>query len=390
MRLQELIPGLEIYSVPSGTKVFDWTVPDEWNITDAYIMDADGNKVVNFANNNLHVVGYSEPIDEILDRWELETFIHSLPAQPDAIPYITSYYRRRWGFCMTHNQRLALKDGLYRAVINSFLAPGHLDYADLLIPGESDQEVLLSTYICHPSLANDNLSGVVVTAALARWLQSLPRRRFSYRIVFIPETIGAIAYLAKHLDHMKEKTIAGYVVTCVGAGKRFNIISSRQGNTISDKFAALATYSTPYPVIKPHLYTERGSDERQYCWPGVDLPIASITLDKYGEYPQYHTSLDNLEFISQERLEASLELYKTCLQLIDFNRNFKCTTICEPFLTKHGVYPQTSPSSVPDELNVLAYCDGTNDVYDLMLKSGLRGEDTILTLNKLLEKGLIE
>ena len=362
--LQDLLPSLTIHAVHSGSKVFDWVVPDEWTIRDAYIADEQGNRIVDFKKHNLHLVGYSEPIDVWMDRDELDKYLYSLPDQPNAIPYITSYYTRRWGFCLTHNQRLEMPAGQYHVFIDSELKPGVLNYAELIISGETSEEVLLSTYICHPSMANNELSGLVVTTALSQWLLGLEKRRFTYRIVFIPETIGAIVYLSKHLKVMKEKTVAGFVVTCVGDNRDYSFLPSRKGNTLADR---IATH-----VLEQHVenythysFLERGSDERQYCSPLIDLPIASIMRTKYGIYPEYHTSLDDLSLISPEGLEGSLEVIKKCLIGLEINYIYKATIFCEPQLGRRGLYKLNHDSDPDLQSNLLAYADGLNDLLTI-------------------------
>src|SRR5215203_3258798 len=366
--LQKLIPQLTVHEVKSGTQAFDWNVPDEWNIRGGYIADETGHRVVDFANSNLHVMGYSTPVDEWMTLAELQPHLHSLPEQPSAIPYITSYYVRRWGFCLSHAQRESLKDGRYHVVIDSTLGPGSLTYGEVLIPGREEKEIFLSTYVCHPSLANNELSGPVVTTALARWISSLAGRRFSYRIVFIPETIGSIVYISKHLAEMREKIIAGYVVTCVGDDRAYSLLRSRAADTLADRAAKL--------VIKRHApdhveysYLDRGSDERQYCSPGVDLPVASIMRTRYNSYPEYHTSLDDLNLVTPTGLKGAYEALQKTIELIEHNRVYLATTPCEPQLGKRGLYPTLSTRgagyAVRAMTNILAYADGTKDLVDI-------------------------
>jgi aminopeptidase-like protein len=392
--LRELLPGLEIREVPSGTKVLDWVVPNEWNIRDAFIADDSGARVVDFRQNNLHAVGYSEPVSAEMTLEELQPHLHSLPAMPEAIPYVTSYYERRWGFCLSQRVRDRLRPCKYRVLIDSTLAPGSLSYGEIILPGSDQREVLLSTYVCHPSLANNELSGPVVTTALARWLQSLPRRRYTYRIVFVPETIGAIIYLSKHLEEMKRRTVAGYVVTCVGDDRAYSFLGSRTGDTLADAITK-HVIKHHYPGCITYDFLLRGSDERQYCSPGVDLPVVSLMRSKYGTYPEYHTSLDNLSLISPRGLDGAFGALQRCISLLEANATYRVTCLGEPQLGRRGLYPSLSePGGAGREvhtmMNILAYADGQRDLVALAERIGAPAETCIPIIAKLLQERLLE
>src|SRR5215831_4968818 len=266
--IQDHIP-LNIFEVPSGTKAFDWTVPKEWNIRDAFVLDPEGRKIIDFNESNLHVLGYSAPVAKSVTLTELQKHLHSLEEQPDAIPWVTSVYEERWGFCLAHNKRVQLKEGVYQVYIDSELKEGSLTYGEVITPGRSNKEIFISTYVCHPSMANNELSGPVVATMLAKWLASEPRR-FTYRIIFIPETIGSITYLSRNLESMKRNIVAGFNLTCVGDERAYSYLPSRKGSTLADK-VALNVLRFKHPDFKEYSYLERGSDERQYCSPGVDL-----------------------------------------------------------------------------------------------------------------------
>lgn len=373
--LQELLPELKLIEVPSGSKVLDWIVPDEWEIREAWIEGPTGERVVDFADNNLHVVGYSEAIDKTLSLNELQPHLHSLPEQPDAIPYVTSYYNRTWGFCLSERQRAGLKPGSYRVHIDARHFSGSITLGELVLPGNIDHEVLLSTYCCHPSMANNELSGPCLTTWIARWLESLPDRRYTYRIVFVPEMIGSIAYLDRNLETLCSKVIAGFNITCVGDDRGWSYLPSRNGATLSDQ---VALHVLKHEAGEFHLYNwlDRASDESNYCAPGIDLPVASVMRSKYDEYPEYHTSLDDLEHVVTPRgLGQSFALYQQMIQLIENHCYPRTRVLGEPQLGRRGLYPSISKkgstASVRSMLDILSLSDGMNSSIDLADKVGL-------------------
>ena len=365
--INQVISNLKIFEIPSGTKFFDWDIPLEWNINDGYIVSPDGDKLCDFKKSNLHVLGYSIPVNKTLSLSELQKHLYSLPDQPGLIPYVTSYYKKRWGFCISHNKRHKLKEGIYRVFIDSTLSDGSLTYGEYILKGELKQEILISCYVCHPSLANNELSGPVVSTYLIKWLKKL-KRRFTYRFVFIPETIGAIAYISKNLDILKKNTIAGFNITCIGDNNNYSYLASRDGNTLADR-AAIHVLKHNFPDYKKYPYSEGRSDERHYCSPGVDLPVCSMMRTKYASYPEYHTSADNLDFISADGLYGGYSVMQNIIKLLENNRTYNSIFCCEPQLGKRGLYPnlsiRNSASSVRLLKNVLAYCDGENSLLDI-------------------------
>lgn len=390
--LKEEYGDMRIYEVPSGTQVFDWTVPKEWNIRDAYIEDSRGQRIIDFKENNLYVMGYSLPMDRIMSLEELKQMIFTQPDQPDVVPYVTSYYQERSGFCMSENQKNALREAAYHCVIDSELKEGSLTYGEIILKGDIEEEVLLSTYICHPSMANNEVSGPVVTIELVKWLASLKRRRYTYRILFIPETIGSITYLSRNLEIMKKNTVAGFVLSCVGDDRTYSIVETKYGDTLTDRLLKnILQYH--FPDYKTYDFLHRGSDERQYNAPGVDLPVCGVCRSKYEEYPEYHTSADDLSLISEEGLQGSFVLMKKCIMALEYNYFYKLSCCCEPQLGKRGLYPTLSQKGNYSDAalvmrDLVAYADGRIDLIEISNRIHTPIDRLIPLIDKLLENGL--
>ena len=391
--LKERLPDLRILSVPSGYKAFDWTVPQEWQVSEAYIVTPNGDRICDFAQNNLHLMGYSISINARVSLAELQSHLYSLKLQPDAIPYVTSYYSRNWGFCLTQRQRDSLEPGDYHVVIRSQLFDGILNYGEVVIPGETDREVFFSTYVCHPSMANNELSGPVLATQLAQWVSSF-QNYYSYRFIFVPETIGSLVYLSKNLEAMKRKVLAGYVLTCVGDGRAYSYVPSRSGDSVADRIA-LTVLQDSQIDFERYSWLDRGSDERQYCAPGVDLPVCSVMRSKYGEYPEYHTSLDSLgQVVTADGLEGSFEVYRKIISLIETQRFPASCNVGEPQLSKRGLYPNISMKGNYDDVKVLvdflSLCDGKTSLSEISTALRIDEEAVPQLLTTLIRNGLVE
>ena len=364
------MPEITVHEVPTGTKVFDWTVPKEWRISDAWIKNSKGEKIIDFKKHNLHVLGYSIPVDKKVNLAELKKYLYTQQDQPDAIPYVTSYYKERFGFCLSQKQYDALPEDIYHMFIDSELFNGSLTYGELIIPGESDEEILISTYFCHPSMANNELSGPAVSVYLAKWLMEKESRRYTYRFVYVPETIGSITYLSQenHLEYLKKHVIAGWNLSCVGDDRTYSVVSTRYGNTLADRVTKNILRFI-YPNYKQYSFLQRGSDERQYNAPGVDLPVCGFSRSKYGEYPEYHTSKDDMGLISPAGLSGAYNVLVECIEALENNRRYKIQCFGEPQLGKRGLYPTISQKGNYDEVatltNFIAYADGKNDLFDI-------------------------
>ena len=392
-------PQFKIKKIKSGTKVFDWNIPEEWNISDAYVIDKNGNKIINFKENNLHLVGYSIPINKYITKKELLKNLYFLKDQPKAIPYITTYYKKRWGFCVSFDQlnkiqkEYSNKD-IFKVVINSnFKKKGFLNYGELILKGESKEEILISTYLCHPSMANNELSGPIVSMGLINYFRNLKKLEKTLRFVFIPETIGSISYLSKNLKQLKKNVIAGYNLSCIGDERQYSCMFTKYNNTPSDEAIIEAYKNLKIKKFKVYSFLERGSDERQYNSPGVDLPIASILRTKYGKYPEYHTSLDDFSLVTLKGITGGFNVVKEAIKILLKNIYPKANILCEPQMGKRGLYPNLSTkqkkTSSKAFLSFIQYSDGKNSIEKISKLIKLDLKTTKKIYSKLINHKLI-
>ncbi len=390
--LQEFIP-LEIHEVPSGTEVFDWVVPDEWNVKEAYIKNAAGERIVDFRESNLQLVHYSVPMHERMGLQELKKHLHSLPEHPDWVPYRTAYHSKTWGFCLSHNQLLGLEEEEYEVCIDATLEPGSLSYGELVIKGESDEEVLFSVHICHPSLCNDNLSGIAIATLLARELASL-NLKYSYRFLFIPGTIGSITWLC--LNKEKVKNIKhGMVLALLGDEGRFHYKKSRRGDAGIDRLVC-RVLNEQHPDYEQIDFYPYGYDERQYCSPGFNLPVGRLSRTPHGQFPEYHTSADNLDFVRPEKLAESYRLLLSIVRRLESAVKYiNLKPECEPMLGKRGLYKQVGGQNEAKDFQmallwILNLSDGEHSLGDIADRSGLDMEILREAADELLKTDLLE
>lgn len=390
--IREQVPEMQVFEVPTGTQVFDWTIPREWNIRGGWIRNKQGETIIDFRNSNLHVLGYSVPIHQTVSREELLEHVYTQPEQPDWIPYVTSYYKERWGFCMSERQKQQLTDEEYEVCIDSTLADGSLTYGELIVPGETDEEIFFSTYLCHPSMANNELSGPCLMTALIKYVQSLKSRRYTYRFIIVPETIGSITYLSRNLKTMQQHVKAGFVLSCVGDDRTYSMVSTKYEDTLADRVLE-NVLRFHYPDFIRYSFMKRASDERQYGSAGVGLPVCAFCRSKYHEYPEYHTSADDLSLISPEGLQGSYEVMVKVIDALEHNRHYCMTVPCEPQLGKRGLYPTISQKGTYAAFRAMqhftAYADGRNDLIDISNLIGTPVDQLIPIVAKLMDHNLV-
>lgn len=364
---EKINPEFRRLKFKTGQKVFDWEIPKEWNIKDAYLEHESGERYAEFKKCNLHIVGYSKPVNKKISKKELLNYIYTQKDQPDSIPYVTSYYKERWGFCLSENQKSKLPDGNYKVIIDSDLKNGNLELSDAIFKGKTKKEIFFSSYICHPSMANNELSGPVLLNAIMRYIKSnYPKSKFTYRFVLLPETIGSIAYLSKFMKVMKSNMICGFNLTCVGDERAYSYVASRKGNTLADDAIEAALFGLSN--VKKYSYLERGSDERQYCAPGIDLPVCCFSRSK-TDYPEYHTHKDNFNVVTQKGLEGSFNVVKKIIDAIELELYPKTTMFGEPNLGKRGLYSTLSQKGKYDNtrlrMNLIAQSDGMTNIFKI-------------------------
>jgi aminopeptidase-like protein len=392
--LQEInreLPKLQVRKIKSGTVCWDWEIPKVWRVNNAYILDSEGNEIVNLINNNLHLTSYSIPFDGYIGLEELKKHINTLSENPDAIPYATSYYHSSWSFNLAYSEFKNLKDELYYVKIESSFEEGFLEYGELYIEGESKKEIVFTTYVCHPSMANNELSGPAVAIELAKYIQSL-HRYYSYRILFVPETIGTIAFLSQNLDGLKANFLSGHVLTCLGDERAWSYMPSRKGQELCD-FVSRRVLIDNQIEYREFSFLERGSDERQYCSPLVNLPVSSIMRSKYGTFPEYHNSKDNLDFISAKGLNDSLRIHTLLVDEYERNRVPRAVKYGEPMLSKRNLRSTLGGGNLSSEerliSNVLAFSDGSVDIEELSRILKVSKEKLWSAVDLLIKEGLV-
>ena len=397
--IKKEFPKLKIKKIKSGTQVFDWRIPQEWNISDAFIIDKNGNKIIDFKKNNLHVVGYSQPINKTVSRDNLLNNLFTIKKQPNAIPYITSYYKKRWGFCITFNQFKKLKNKYkksdkFKVVIkSSFNKQGFLNYGELFLKGNSSDEILISTYVCHPSMANNELSGPIVSMSLIDYFEKVKNLNKSLRFIFIPETIGSIAYIKKNFSKLKNNVIGGYNLSCIGDERNHSCMMSKYENSPSDEALIEAYKKLKIKKYKIYSFLKRGSDERQFNSPGIDLKITSIFRTKYGEFPEYHTSLDNFKLVTLKGVQGGFSVAKKSITILINKIIPKNKILCEPQMGKRGLYPTLSTKEkknmTKNYMNFLQYADSNNSIEKIAKKINLSLRLTKKIFLKLKSKNLV-
>jgi len=387
--ISEYVP-LERIEIASGTKVFDWIIPPEWRVNEAYVLGPDGKRIIDFAENNLHLVSYSAPFKGTMTLKQFNKRLHSIPEQPEAIPYLTSYYNKNWGFCVTQNQRDSLVDGNYQIVVDTeFLDDGYMTLSEAVLPGESDKEILISTYTCHPSMANNELSGPLVSTMLYRRLAQKKDRKYTYRFAYLVETVGAVAYLSLKGAHLKKRLAAGLVITCLGGVGDFQYKNTITKNSLADR-ATKRALEEMQKSFQSLPFFPWGSDERQYGSPGIRLPVGMLMRGKFFEEPEYHTSLDNKELIDFRRISEAVDVLESTCQVINFNNRYLSNIECgEPQFSRYGLYPDIGANREIELerqalLWVMALSDGEHDLIDIANLSGL----TVAQLHEAVEKCL--
>ena len=364
---KKINPEFSVINFKSGKKVFDWIIPKVWIINDAYLKHESGKKYAEFKKNNLHLVGYSAPVNKIISKKELLEKIFSLKNQPNLIPYVTSYYKEDWGFCLSENEKRKLPDGKYKVFIDSEFCSGSLKVAEAFLRGKKKKEIFFSTYFCHPSMANDNLSGLSILNAIIKFLKEFDSLKYSYRFVMLPETIGSIAYLSKKYKELKKNVICGFNLSCLGISGEYSLVKTRYGDKLCDEAleAALINKKT-----KIYSYLDRGSDERQYCHPKIDLPVCNFSKKKFHNFKEYHTSADNLKFITKKGLNESFQILKNIILFFETGIVPESKIICEPFFLK---YKKSSPISIKQTINnsrkissdIISYSDGSQNIFKI-------------------------